>query len=91
MGGLIIFLYGYGSGAYIAFTEDDLYGWLYLIFPPFAAYYFVSRWDEMSGRLAMLIVGLAFSPAAGGCWRRGALARWPMTRQSGRGPESAPW
>jgi DNA-directed RNA polymerase subunit RPC12/RpoP len=63
--GLILFAYGYASGAYIAFTEDDLYGWLYLIFPPFAAYYFVSRWDEMSSRLVMLIVGLAMLTGGG--------------------------
>ena len=63
--GLIVFLYGYGSGAYIAFTEDGLYGWLYLIFPPYAAYYFVSRWDDMSSRLVMLIVGLAMLTGGG--------------------------
>ena len=63
--GLIVFLYGYGSGAYIAFTEDDLYGWLYLIFPPYAAYYFVSRWDDMSSRMVMLIVGLAMLTGGG--------------------------
>jgi DNA-directed RNA polymerase subunit RPC12/RpoP len=63
--GLILFAYGYASGAYIAFTEDDLYGWLYLIFPPFAAYYFVSRWEEMSSRLVMLIVGLAMLAGGG--------------------------
>jgi hypothetical protein len=62
---LILFAYGYASGAHIAFTEDDLYGWLYLIFPPFAAYYFVSRWDEMSSRLVMLIVGLAMLTGGG--------------------------
>jgi DNA-directed RNA polymerase subunit RPC12/RpoP len=65
LAGLIIFLYGYGSGAYIAFTEDDLYGWLYLIFPPYAAYYFVSRWDDMSSRFAMLVVGLTLLTGGG--------------------------
>jgi hypothetical protein len=65
LAGLILFVYGYGSGAYIAFTEDDLYGWLYLLFPPYAAYYFVSRWDEMSSRLVMLIVGLALLTGGG--------------------------
>jgi hypothetical protein len=65
LAGLILFVYGYGSGAYIAFTEDDLYGWLYLLFPPYAAYYFASRWDEMSGRLVMLIVGLTLLTGGG--------------------------
>jgi hypothetical protein len=63
--GLIVFFYGYGSGAYIAFTEDDLYGWLYLLFPPYAAYYYVSRWDEMKSRLVMLILGLAMLAGGG--------------------------
>ena len=65
LAGLILFVYGYGSGARIAFTEDDLYGWLYLLFPPYAAYYFVSRWDEMSSRLVMLIVGLVLLAGGG--------------------------
>jgi hypothetical protein len=65
LAGLVVFLYGYVSGAYIAFTEDDLYGWLYLIFPPYAAYYFVSRWDEMKSRLVMLVVGLALLTGGG--------------------------
>ncbi len=65
LAGLVLFVYGYGSGAYIAFTEDDLYGWLYLFFPPYAAYYFVSRWDEMSSRLVMLVVGLTLLVGGG--------------------------
>ena len=65
LAGLILFVYGYASGAYIAFTEDDLYGWLYLLLPPYAAYYFVSRWDEMSSRLVMIIVGLALLSGGG--------------------------
>ncbi len=65
LAGLILFLWSYGSGAYIAFIEDDLYGWLYLMFPPYAAYYFVSRWDEMMSRFVMLIVGLALLAGGG--------------------------
>jgi hypothetical protein len=65
LAGLILFFYGYGSGAYIAFTEDDLYGWLYLLFPPYAAYYYVSRWDEMNSRFVMLILGLAMLAGGG--------------------------
>jgi hypothetical protein len=33
--------------------------------PPYAAYYFVSRWDEMSSRLVMLVVGLALLAGGG--------------------------
>jgi DNA-directed RNA polymerase subunit RPC12/RpoP len=63
--GLILFVYGYASGCYIAFTEDGLYGWLYLIFPPYAAYYFLSRWDEMSSRLVMIVIGLTLLVGGG--------------------------
>ena len=38
---------GMRPAVYIAFTEDDLYGWLCLLFPFYAAYYVVSRWDEI--------------------------------------------
>jgi hypothetical protein len=57
--GLVLCLYGYASGAYIAFTEDDFHGWLYLLIPFYAAYYLVSRWDDMSSRLIMVVIGLA--------------------------------
>ena len=64
--GLILFLWSYGSGAYIAFIEDDLYGWLSLnTVPPYAAYYFVSRWEEMMSRLVILIVGLVLLAGGG--------------------------
>jgi hypothetical protein len=56
--GALLCLYGYATGAYIAFTEDDLHGWLFLLFPFYAAYYLVSRWDDMSSRLIMVVVGL---------------------------------
>jgi DNA-directed RNA polymerase subunit RPC12/RpoP len=72
--GLILFVYGYGSGAYIAFTEDGLYGWLYLLLPPYAAYYVVSRWDEMSSRLVMIIVGLALLAGGGRLLETGPTA-----------------
>jgi hypothetical protein len=63
--GLILCLYGYASGAYIAFTEDDLHGWLYLLFPFYTAYYCVSRWDEMRSRLVMVVVGLTLLAIGG--------------------------
>ena len=56
--GLLLCLYGYATAVYIAFTEDDFYGWLFLIFPFYAAYYVVSRWDEMRSRLIMVGIGL---------------------------------
>jgi hypothetical protein len=63
--GVLLCLYGYASGAYIAFTEDDLHGWLYLLFPFYAAYYLVSRWDDMSSRLIMVVLGLVLAGIGG--------------------------
>jgi hypothetical protein len=63
--GLLLCLYGYATAVYIAFTEDDFYGWLFLLFPFYAAYYVVSRWDEMRSRLIMVGVGLALLAVGG--------------------------
>jgi hypothetical protein len=71
---VLLCLYGYASGAYIAFTEDDLHGWLYLLFPFYAAYYLVSRWDEMSSRLVMVVLGLVLA-GVGGRMLEGDVAR----------------
>jgi hypothetical protein len=72
--GVLLCLYGYASGAYIAFTEDDLHGWLYLLFPFYAAYYLVSRWDDMSSRLVMVVLGLVLA-GVGGRMLEGEVAR----------------
>jgi hypothetical protein len=63
--GLLLCLYGYASGAYIAFTEDDLFLWLYILIPCYSAYYCVSRWDEMRSRLVMVVVGLTLLTIGG--------------------------
>ena len=45
--GSVMVLVGYGVGAYGAFREDILYGILYVLVPLYAAYYLVSRWDDL--------------------------------------------
>jgi hypothetical protein len=45
--GMLMVVVGYGAGAYGAFCEDSLYGMLYLIFPLYAGYYLVTRWDDL--------------------------------------------
>ncbi len=72
--GLLLCLYGYATAVYIAFTEDDFYGWLFLLFPFYAAYYVVSRWDEMRSRLIMVGLGLALL-AVGGSFLEADRAR----------------
>jgi hypothetical protein len=66
--GAILFLSGFGVGAYIAFTEDSLYAIGFVLIPPYTAYYFVSRWEEMRTLLALVIVGVALL----------SIGRWAM-------------
>jgi hypothetical protein len=42
-----LILLGFGVGAYGAFSEDFLYGFLYLVLPFYTAYYMVTRWDDL--------------------------------------------
>jgi hypothetical protein len=57
VGGICV-LVGYGAGAYGAFREDSLYGFLYLIFPLYTAYYMVTRWEDLVIWLACSTVGV---------------------------------
>jgi hypothetical protein len=69
--GILLVLCGYGLGAYVAFTEDSLYGWLFLFIPFYAAYYIVTHWDDMwlsfvpmtAGAIAIFIAGSIALPA----------------------------
>src|SRR5262249_24735942 len=45
--GRVLVRVGFGVGAYVAFSEDFLYGFLYLVIPLYAAYYLVTRWDDL--------------------------------------------
>jgi hypothetical protein len=45
--GCALILVGFGVGAYGAFSEEFLYGLLYLAFPFYTAYYMVTRWDDL--------------------------------------------
>jgi len=57
LGGVMI-LVGYGVGAYGAFREDFLYGFLYLVIPLYTAYYMVTRWDDLWIWLACMTMGV---------------------------------
>ncbi len=45
--GCLMILVGYGAGAFGAFSEDFLYGMLYLFVPLYAGYYLLTRWDDL--------------------------------------------
>jgi hypothetical protein len=56
--GCALILVGYGVGAYGAFSEDFIYGFLYLVIPPYAAYYLVTRWDDLWVWFACMTLGV---------------------------------
>jgi hypothetical protein len=45
--GSAMLMTGYFAGAYGAFSEDFLYGFLYIVIPLYTAYYLVTRWDDL--------------------------------------------
>jgi len=45
--GTLMVLVGYAAGAYGAFSEDFLYGFLFVAIPFYAAYYILTRWDDL--------------------------------------------
>jgi hypothetical protein len=57
--GSAMVLVGYAAGAYGAFHEDFLYGILYLLVPLYAAYYLVTRWDDLWPWFACATAGVA--------------------------------
>ena len=46
VGGIMVPM-AYFAGAYGAFSEDSLYGLLYLLIPFYAGYYLVTRWEDL--------------------------------------------
>ena len=55
--GTLMALVGYSVGAYAAFTEDFLYGFLYLVIPLYTAYYIVTRFDDLWRWATLAIAG----------------------------------
>jgi predicted Zn finger-like uncharacterized protein len=45
--GSVLALAGLAAGAYGAFCEDFLYGFFYVVFPIYTAYYLVTRWEDL--------------------------------------------
>jgi len=46
IGGILVPV-AYFAGAYGAFSEDSLYGFLYIAIPLYAGYYLVTRWEDL--------------------------------------------
>jgi len=56
--GSAMLMTGFFVGAYAAFREDFLYGFLYLVVPLYTAYYLVTRWDDLWVWFACSTVGV---------------------------------
>ena len=48
----------YFAGAYGAFSEDSLYGLLYILIPLYAGYYLVTRWEDLWVWIVCATVGV---------------------------------
>jgi predicted Zn finger-like uncharacterized protein len=58
--GMVMVLVGFAVGAFGAFSEDFLYGFCYLVFVPYTAYYLVTRWDDLRRWCICATVGVGF-------------------------------
>ncbi len=56
--GALLAVLGFIAGAYGAFSEDSLYGFFYLLFPIYTAYYMVTRWEDLRVWFACSTVGV---------------------------------
>jgi hypothetical protein len=56
--GCAMILTGYAVGAFGAFSEDFLYGFLYLAIPLYTAYYMATRWEDLWPWLACMTTGV---------------------------------
>jgi hypothetical protein len=56
--GSVLILVGYSAGAYGAFCEDFLYGFLYLVIPLYTAYYMATRWEDLWVWLSCATLGV---------------------------------
>lgn len=59
--GCAMILLGYAVGAYGAFSEDFLYGFLYIVIPFYTAYYMVTRWDDLWIWFACMTAGVGLA------------------------------
>lgn len=59
--GTSMVLAGFAAGGYGAFSEDFLYGFFYLIFPLYTAYYLVTRWEDLWRWLVGSTAGVAMA------------------------------
>jgi hypothetical protein len=57
VGGILVPV-AYVAGAYGAFSEDSLYGLLYIMIPFYVAYYLATRWEDLWVWVACATVGV---------------------------------
>jgi hypothetical protein len=64
VGGLLI-LVGYFVGLWAAWREDLLYGFGYAVFPPYTAYYILTRFEDLWPWFVAMTVGVGLVTAGG--------------------------
>ncbi|MHC5539414.1 zinc ribbon domain-containing protein [Singulisphaera rosea] len=63
--GTLMAIVGFGVGAFGAFSEDFIHGFFYVVFPPYAAFYFVTRWDDLWIWFAFVVGGVGLITLGG--------------------------
>ncbi len=56
LGGVLSFIYGLRM-LIVAFKESPMCGFLYMLLPPYALYYLITRWDRLGGLFFMSLLG----------------------------------
>ena len=75
LAGMLLTCGGYAMGAYAAFSEDFLYGFLYLVVPLYTAWFLVSRFDELKAVVLAIALGLGLSLVGGWALEYGHASR----------------
>lgn len=72
--GTLMAIVGLGAGAFGAFSEDFIHGFFYVVFPPYAAFYFVTRWDDLWIWFACVVGGVGLITLGGQVLQWGGVA-----------------
>lgn len=70
--GLFFALATFWVGAFAAFREDWLYGFGYVFFPFYTAYYIVTRFDDLKNWVFLGLIGLILATVGGALFESGS-------------------
>jgi hypothetical protein len=87
--GALLILVGYSVGFWAAFREDSLYAFFYCVFPPYAAYYILTRFEDLWPWFLAMTVGAGLV-TVGGTIAESKLRNQPEPQAAAARAESDP-